>query len=68
MLIAPTLDRYADPEAVKNVMKPVESIYSLFGKGNNLHFQTPLEINRMTDDMNKEVAGFYESVMKELKN
>ena len=65
MVIAPTLDRYADPEAVKNIMKPVESIYGLYGKGNNLHFQTPLEINRMTEEMNKEVAGFFEKELKD---
>ena len=64
MVIAPTLDRYADPVAIQKTMKPVENIYSLMGKKENLVFRTPLEINRMTEGMNKEVAAFYEGILK----
>lgn len=64
MVIAPTLDRYADPGAVLNTMKQVENIYNLFGKKDNLVFRTPLEINRMTETMNKEVTEFYEGLLK----
>jgi dienelactone hydrolase len=64
MVIAPTLDRYADPEAVQKTMKPVENAYNLFDKKDNLIFKTPLEINRMTESMNKEVADFFENMSK----
>jgi pimeloyl-ACP methyl ester carboxylesterase len=65
MVIAPTLDRYADPEAVQKTMKPVENVYNLFGKKDNLVFRTPLEINRMTGAMNKEVADFYGRLLRQ---
>jgi dienelactone hydrolase len=64
MVIAPTLDRYADPEAVKSTMKFVENTYNLFGKKVNLILRTPLEINRMTEGMNKEVVDFFEIISK----
>jgi pimeloyl-ACP methyl ester carboxylesterase len=63
MIISPTLDRYADKEAVKSTMNSVENVYKLYGKPKQILFQTPLEINRMTEEMNEEVAGFYESVI-----
>jgi hypothetical protein len=64
MIISPTLDRYSDSTAVEKTMKPVDNIYTLMGKKGNLVFETPLEINRITDRMNKEVAGFFESMLK----
>lgn len=63
MVIAPTLDRYADPESVKNILNTVLGIYTLYGKRDNLQIQTPLEINRMTAEMNKEVAEFYSQII-----
>jgi hypothetical protein len=64
LVIAPTLDRYADPEVVQKTMKPVANIYNLMGKKENFKFETPLEINRMTEEMNKTVADFYEKNLK----
>jgi pimeloyl-ACP methyl ester carboxylesterase len=63
LVIAPTLDRYADPEAVKNTLNTVSGIYTLYGKRDNLQIQTPLEINRMTADMNNNVAEFYNKII-----
>ena len=63
MVIAPAFDRYADPEAVKNTMNTVKGIYTLYDKVNNLNFQTPPEINRMTEKMNDEVAAFYNRII-----
>jgi len=62
MVIAPTLDRYADTTAVKNTLGNVSNVYALYGKQNNLLIQTPPEINRMTGEMNKEVAEFYSKI------
>ena len=63
MVIAPTLDRYADQEAVSNTMRSVENIYHLLGKTDHLIFQRPLEINRMNETMNNEVANFYSKIL-----
>jgi pimeloyl-ACP methyl ester carboxylesterase len=62
MVIAPTLDRYADPEAVNNTMKSVEKIYHLFKKEKNLVYERPLEINRMNEAMNSEIADFFSRI------
>lgn len=65
MVIDPTLDRYADQEAVQNTMKSVESVYSLYGKRDRLKFQTPLEINRLTEEMDKDIVDFYSGQLQE---
>jgi pimeloyl-ACP methyl ester carboxylesterase len=64
MIISPSMDRYADLNAIKGTMKAVQGIYELYGKPEQLVFKTPLEINRMTEEMNSEVAGFYETILK----
>ena len=61
MVIAPTLDRYADHEAVLNTTNSVKEIYKLYGKESQLVFGEPLEINRMTSDMLTDVVNFYSS-------
>ncbi len=63
MIISPSLDRYADPDDVKAAMKSVGNVYEVFGKPGNLLFRTPLEINRMTEEMNEEVAGYFEGIV-----
>jgi len=63
MIISPKLDRYADLDEIKSTMKSVASVYELFGKPNHLLFQTPLEINRMTGDMEEAIAGFYAGII-----
>jgi len=63
MIISPQLDRYADLQAVKSVMKPVAGIYNLYSKPKRLVFQTPLEINRMTPTMEEEIANFYSDII-----
>jgi cephalosporin-C deacetylase-like acetyl esterase len=63
MVIAPSLDRYADPAAVKNTIHQVENIYNLYGKSDKLVFKDPMEINRITSDMNQEIAGFFSGLV-----
>lgn len=60
LIIAPAMDRYTVPEAVGRTMKAVKGVYELYGKSEQMVFKTPPEINRMTDEMNKEVAEFFE--------
>jgi hypothetical protein len=59
MIVAPELDRYADMASLKRSIESVKAVYNLYQKGNQFHFDTPHEINRMTTEMNKSVADFY---------
>jgi pimeloyl-ACP methyl ester carboxylesterase len=63
MIISPTLDRYADQDAVQNTMKAVENVYGLYGKKDRLIFQRPLEINRMNETMNADMAKFFSDIL-----
>ena len=63
LVIAPSLDRYAEPEAVKNTMKVVKDVYDMYGKSNQLVFRDPLEINRITPEMNEEIAAFFSGMV-----
>ncbi len=63
MIISPTLDRYADLPEVRRAMKSAEDIYSLYGKSDQLLFQTPLEINRITGATEEEIIGFYSRIL-----
>ena len=59
IVIAPELDRHANPEAVKQTMSTVAEIYSWYGHEENLQFETPLEINRLTNDMSADIIYFF---------
>ena len=59
LIIAPELDRHADFPAVRNTVEKVKSVYKLFDKERAIDFQTPREINRMTEPMYKMVADFF---------
>lgn len=63
MVIAPSLDRHADTQAVRKTMESVESIYDLYGQRANLRFETPPEINRMTEPMYQDVAEFFSTIV-----
>ena len=67
MIISPTLDRYAELNSVKTTIKSVANVYNLFGQSNRLVFQTPLEINRMTSDMEEDILNFYSRIVREGK-
>ena len=64
LIISPELDRHADLPSIKKSMASVKSVYEMYRKGDQLQFQTPREINRMTEDMNKAVAEFFENSRK----
>ncbi|HYH57353.1 MAG TPA: alpha/beta hydrolase, partial [Anseongella sp.] len=64
MIIAPSLDRYSDPEAVNATMSRVASVYGLYGKP-RLVFQAPAEIGRMTMEMCRAMTDFYHRILKE---
>lgn len=64
MVIAPSLDRHADPTAVNETMEKVTNIYGLYSTQQKVRFQTPPEINRMTEPMYAEIADFLGGVLK----
>lgn len=64
LVIAPELDRHADFSAVTSSMEKVKAIYALYGSEGKVDFRTPREINRMTESMYKEIADFFERVLK----
>ncbi|MEX1241013.1 MAG: alpha/beta fold hydrolase [Cyclobacteriaceae bacterium] len=63
LVIAPTLDRHADFPAVEKTMEQVSSIYDLYQRRASLRFDTPPEINRMTESMYGDVVGFFKEVL-----
>ena len=64
MIISPELDRHADFSAVKKTMESVMGIYDLYKMGHQVRFQTPREINRMTEPMYKDIADFFDGLVK----
>lgn len=61
MVIAPKLDRHANHSEVKQTMASVKKIYSLYRSDKNLRFETPMEINRLTNDMKEGIIQFFQS-------
>ncbi|MFD2888472.1 alpha/beta fold hydrolase [Chitinophaga cymbidii] len=59
LVIAPSLDRHADAQAVRRTMNNVEEIYQLYNAPQQLEFQTPAEINRLSDNMIGQVLRFF---------
>ena len=59
LVIAPTLDRHADLPEVRRSVESARKIYDLYGSGKNLRFETPPEINRMTEPMYEQVGAFF---------
>jgi dienelactone hydrolase len=62
LVIAPTLDRYADPAAVQRAMQPVKAVYALHHATGAFILDTPREINRMTRAMYQQTADFFNSI------
>ena len=62
MIIAPTLDRYTDRQAISQTLNQIKNRYKESGKTNNLEIQTPEEINRMTVHMNKDIVHFFKRI------
>jgi hypothetical protein len=64
LIIAPTLDRHADFPEVKRSIESIRKIYDLYGRGANLRFETPREINRMTEPMYEDIGKFFLDVIQ----
>lgn len=64
LIIAPTLDRHADFAEVKRAVESARVIYDLHHRGGNLRFDTPREINRMTEPMYEDIGNFFVKVIR----
>lgn len=62
LIIAPALDRYADPAAVQRSMEPVKKIYASYHAAGAFTLETPREINRMTTPMYHRAADFFNNI------
>lgn len=65
MVIAPVLDRHADAVAVGESMEKVSRVYGVYHQRENLRFETPREINRMTEPMYAQLAEFFQAALKQ---
>lgn len=63
MLIAPELDRYTDQSALKNTQVSVSKVYDLYQKKDHLVVDYPHEINRITEEMYKQLCAFYTRIL-----
>lgn len=64
MIISPQMDRYGDLKEIRNTMQKASGIYKLFEKEDQLQFRTPLEINRISKDMEAGIADFYSNIVR----
>lgn len=64
MIVAPELDRHVDATSLQKSIESAKAVYNLYQKGDQFHFDTPHEVNRMTTEMNKRVADFYEKLIE----
>ena len=58
MVIAPSLDRHIKFSQVENSMKAVKHVYTTLGYPQNIQFETPVEISRLTNDMRGSIVEF----------
>lgn len=58
LVISPSLNRHADPLAVQSTMNRVKTVYNRYKKTGALRFQTPPEINRITQPMQADITRF----------
>lgn len=58
MVVAPTLDRHSNGEAVTRTLEQVAKVYELHGARDRLRISRPTEINRMMPAMEEEILRF----------
>lgn len=70
LIIVTELNRYTDIPALKEMMKPVQQVYDLYGKKGQLTVKYAVgEINRMTEEMYAEIGEFFNTLYeRELNN
>jgi pimeloyl-ACP methyl ester carboxylesterase len=58
LIVAPTLDRYAPVEAVRDEVEQARKVYELLGRNEALHIETPLDFNRFMVDRQEQVINW----------
>lgn len=65
MVIAPTLDKYTDAEALDKSMKVVKNTFIQYRQEDKLRYITPREINRLTPEMTRQIGDYFDQVSKQ---
>ena len=65
LIIAPTMDRYTDISALKEMIGPIHRIYDLYEGNSQLVLKYPKEINRMTREMYNDLTAFFTELLYE---
>lgn len=60
MVVAPTLDRYGDGEAIAQSVDRAKQIYALYGNEAGLQLYQPRDINRMSPETLTAIIGFFD--------
>ena len=61
MIIAPTLDRHIDVESTRDAVQTAGNVYKTLGYPQNIRLETPVEIGRITGDMQTGIVDFFVS-------
>lgn len=64
MVIAPELDRYYPANDVKKIATGVNEMYTQLKAPSHFIFKQPDTYNHFTESMQKEIAGWFQTVMK----
>ena len=64
LIIAPEMDRYSNTKAVRKELDLVKKVYQAHNLPENLRTDFPLEINRITTNMQTRIADFFFEVSK----
>lgn len=60
MVIAPTLDRYGDNNAILQSVDKAKNVYALYGKEEAVQLYRPKDINRMSPETLANIIKFFE--------
>lgn len=60
MIIAPSLDRYGDSEAIERSVNKARNVYGLYGDESHLQLYQPRDINRMSNKTLTNIITFFD--------
>ena len=60
LIVAPTLDRYADHDEVRTAVDSARQVYRLLGADGGIEIIAPVDENRLTDPMQRQVIEWFQ--------
>lgn len=64
LVVAPDMDPHTDLDALQAMLGTVKSVYTRYGKEENLQTEYPNDINRLSRDRYGKISGFFRNLMK----